>query len=126
MTREWQDRRVLELLADHGPLEASVEPGAKGSSFVFRGGFQGQSGGIIRHDPAWEESRVRRLAHEGLLEIKPGPLPGEFTVAITARGDTRGGISHPSRARSQDRTYSSRVRIVMASAKPTCTSWSMT
>lgn len=85
MDLEWQDRRLLNLLADEGPLGASAEDGPNGASFRFDCPRIAQDGSQVGDDPIYEAPRVRRLEADGLLSMTPGAA-GQLRVEITSAG----------------------------------------
>ena len=86
MDLEWQDRRLLKLLDEEGPLSASMQEEPGGNSFRFDYLPVSQGGEQLGEEPIYEASRVRRLEAEGLLSVTADASAGQFRVAITPEG----------------------------------------
>lgn len=87
MDLEWQDRRLLKLLADEGPLNASIQQEPTGDAFRFDHLPTSQGGEQLGEEPIYEASRVRRLEADGLLSLT-ADASGQFRVEITPEGTT--------------------------------------
>ena len=85
MDLEWQDRRLLKLLAEEGPLNASILQEPTGDAFRFDYLPTSQGGEQLGEKPAYEASRVRRLEADGLLSVT-ADASGQFRVEITPEG----------------------------------------